>query len=159
MHADVLFSNRAAQRGFTLVEMLVVISLAALMLGLAAPSLRGFLLGQRVKSAVQSLVSAAQEARSEAVKRNAEVVLVAATGGWAQGWTLQFGAAGQVLSRQDAYPGVVVSGASQRIGYGGSGRLTAAVSDLEFKDEAQAHVRCLSFDLSGLPRSRSGACP
>ncbi len=154
-----VFQERASLRGFTLIEMVTVIALAGLMLGLAAPSLRGFVLGQRVKSAVQALVSAAQEARSEAVKRNAEVVLVAATGGWAQGWTLQFGTAPQVLSRQEAYPGVVVSGASQRIGYAGNGRLTAAVGALEFKDEAQAHVRCLSFDLSGLPRARPGACP
>lgn len=142
-----------------MVEMMVVISLVALTLGLAAPSLRNFLLGQQVKLAVQSLVSAAQEARSEAVKRNTEVALVAAPGGWAQGWTVQLGTGAQVLSRQDAYAGVAIRGASTRIGYGGSGRLNAAVSRLEFSDEAQAHLRCLSFDLSGLPHTSLGACP
>lgn len=58
------------QHAFTLVEMLIVIALAAIVLTLAAPSFRNFILVQRLKSVNAQLVTDLQFARSEAVSRS-----------------------------------------------------------------------------------------
>lgn len=57
-------------RGFTLVELLIVIAVAGVLVTLAAPSLRDFILLQRLKSVNAQLVTDLQYARSEAVARN-----------------------------------------------------------------------------------------
>ena len=42
---------RHMARGFTLIELMIVVTLLAVMLGIAAPSFRDFMAGQRVKTA------------------------------------------------------------------------------------------------------------
>lgn len=152
------------QGGFTLIELMVVITLMAVVLGLGVPSFRSFILGQRAKSAAFAFANAAVQARSEAIKRNAEVALVAAAGGWANGWTVQVVSGAVVLSRQDAYAGVVMASVAPKVTpttvtYQSSGRLGAAVNDVQVNDENGSHARCISFDLSGMPKSRMGNCP
>ncbi|HZF78161.1 MAG TPA: GspH/FimT family pseudopilin [Rubrivivax sp.] len=61
------------QRGFTLVELLIVVSLVAVVLGLAGPSFTSFIQMQRLKSINAQLVTDLQSARSEAVGRNVPV--------------------------------------------------------------------------------------
>ncbi len=56
-------------RGFTLVELMVVLAVAAVLLTLAAPSLYDFILMQRLKSINAQLVTDMQFARSEAMSR------------------------------------------------------------------------------------------
>ena len=67
-------SHQSPARGFTLVEMLVVISIVALALSLVAPVGRGLAL-QRQRAAMQSLITAFNLARQEAIIR-AEAVTV-----------------------------------------------------------------------------------
>lgn len=156
---------RARSRGFTLIELMVVVALAAIMLSLAVPSLRDLIVGQRVKTAAFAFVNAAVQARSEAIKRNQEVALVPlVAGNWGGGWRIQLVAGAVPLSQQEAYPGVLIASVAPKVTasqivYEANGRLDAAVEELRVSDEAGGHARCLSFDLSGLPKSRMGSCP
>lgn len=155
-------------RGFTLIEMMVVVTLAAVMLGLGVPSFKSFIAGQRVKTAASDFASAAVYARSEAIKRNAEVVLCmsatgitcATTGGWEQGWIVSVKASAVALSTQSAYKGLTMTSAVTEIVYLGNGRLKeqTLVSNLQITGEGGSPARCVSFDLSGLPKSRLGNC-
>lgn len=61
--------------GFTLVELLIVVALASLVLGLAAPSFTSFIQMQRLRGINAQLVTDIQFARSEAVSRNVPVHL------------------------------------------------------------------------------------
>lgn len=67
--------HRQAQpaRGVTIVEMMVVVVVAAIILTLAVPSMREFLVRQRVAAVNAELVTDLQFARSEAVARNRDV--------------------------------------------------------------------------------------
>jgi type IV fimbrial biogenesis protein FimT len=60
-------------RGLTVIELMVVVAVAALLAALATPSLRGMLARQRVAAVNAELVTDLQYARSEAVARNREV--------------------------------------------------------------------------------------
>jgi type IV fimbrial biogenesis protein FimT len=61
------------RRGVTVVEMMVVVTVAAIILALAVPSMREMLARQRVAAVNAELVTDLQFARSEAVARNREV--------------------------------------------------------------------------------------
>lgn len=63
------------QTGVTLIELLVVVSIAAILAAIAAPSFSSFLNNTRQSSAVMQLVSDLNLARSEAIKRNAHLLV------------------------------------------------------------------------------------
>lgn len=148
--------------GFTLIELMVVVALAAIMASLAAPSFRSFVSGQRIKTAASDFVMAAIFARSEAIKRNADVTITPVTSsatGWKDGWTVAAGTT--QLSQQQAYNGVTFSGPASAITYNSTGRLSATVTTMTITG-TDGSARCVAFDLSGLPRSTkssSGTCP
>lgn len=62
-------------RGYTLLELVVGIAVAATLLALAVPGFQRFLLDARLSAEVNAFVGAVQRARSEAVKRARPVVL------------------------------------------------------------------------------------
>jgi type IV fimbrial biogenesis protein FimT len=84
---------RHTTRGFTLLEMLVVMIITVVLVGIAVPSLAGAMNSIRLSSASNSFLSYLHLARSEAIKRNSRVALCksadslscTATGGWDQG--------------------------------------------------------------------------
>jgi type IV fimbrial biogenesis protein FimT len=93
-----LFASRpcraAASRGFTLVELLMVMCVAAVLLTFAIPSFSRIMSSSKLTAASNALLSSMYLARSEAIKRNGRVALCktvdgsscVATGGWEQGW-------------------------------------------------------------------------
>lgn len=156
---------RMHARGFTLIEVLVVMTIMTIMAGLATPALQSFVAAQRVKTAASDFALAAIFARSEAIKRNAEVSVVAASGGWQNGWTVQLGSVS--LSTQQPYKRLVMSASSEdltEIVYQGSGRLKgSARPNLNIKDDrggsdSDSRSRCVKFELSGLPNTSKGVC-
>jgi len=62
-------------RGFTLLELMVVIVLAAILFGLGIPNFRNAIRNSRMTSLANDLVAALHTARSEAVKRRAVAVV------------------------------------------------------------------------------------
>ena len=67
---------RRIDRGFTLIELMVVIAIAAVVLALAGPGFRQLIETQRLKSIHQQVVTDLQFARSEAVRRGVPVHFV-----------------------------------------------------------------------------------
>ncbi|MDQ3774540.1 MAG: GspH/FimT family pseudopilin [Pseudomonadota bacterium] len=61
--------------GFTLIEIIIVLTLAGLLLALVPPRLSAALAAAEIRSAARELASALRYARSRAVTRHAEVLL------------------------------------------------------------------------------------
>lgn len=83
------------QKGFTLMELMVVVAITAILASMAAPSFVGYINTTRQSSAATRLLSDLNRARSEAIKRNSRVLLcVRNTAGtdcgtgtnWQNGW-------------------------------------------------------------------------
>ncbi len=72
--------------GFTLVELLVTIAVAAILLAAALPNFREMGLRSRVTQAANQLAADLAYARSEAVKRAVRVAVQRAGSSWADGW-------------------------------------------------------------------------
>jgi len=69
-------SPSSGARGFTLLELLVTVAVAAVLMSLAVPSMRELIALQRLKSINAELVTDLQYARSEAVSRNSTLLWV-----------------------------------------------------------------------------------
>jgi type IV fimbrial biogenesis protein FimT len=70
----------ARERGFTLFELMIVLSIAAVLAALAVPAMRSFLQNQQQSSAVTNLMTTLQYARSEAIKEDVPVTGTDCTG-------------------------------------------------------------------------------
>ncbi len=69
------YATRSIASGFTLVEMLVVVSISAILLSMAIPSLKNMVSKSRVDTVTDELATALFYVRSEALKRRMDVVL------------------------------------------------------------------------------------
>ena len=148
------------QSGFTLIEILVVLTLAGVLAGLAVPSFREFMASQRVKTASFDLVTALMMARSEAVKRNTSVSVSQATGGWTNGWTVVVG--GTTLVNKDSTGNVNITTnpdpATASVAFQGTGRVAATVR-FQLETPNTTAVRCVTVSPTGIPNTTTTSCP
>ena len=73
--------------GFTLVELLITVSIAAILLGIAIPSFIDFIARNRSDAQVSAVINSLNYARSEAVRRSAPVSITPLDGAnWSSGW-------------------------------------------------------------------------
>lgn len=87
-----------SQRGFTLVELMVTLAVAAILATLAVPAMQNFIAARTVQAQADELASALRLARSEALKRGVEVSVCAAkatdasacagSSAWINGWVV-----------------------------------------------------------------------
>lgn len=79
--------HRSLPSGFSLIELMLVLAVAAILLGTGLPSLRGFIQSQRLTTVVNEFFAAITLARSEAIQRGVRVDLVPVDAvDWASGW-------------------------------------------------------------------------
>lgn len=88
-------SRNKRQAGFTLVELITVLAVVGVLVVFAAPGVQRLLQSNQMTAQTNRLVSGLHLARSEAVKRNAEVEVCgssdgeACSGEWAAGWIVR----------------------------------------------------------------------
>ena len=77
---------RAAMRGFTLIELMVAIAIAALLVILAAPSFITFLRNSEIRSTSESIINGLRAAAAEAANRNKQVTFELTTNATSADW-------------------------------------------------------------------------
>jgi len=107
---------RGEMRGFTLMELLVVIAVSGILLAVAVPAFSTFVLSERQGAETNSLVFALDFARSEAIKQDSSggIEVCASSNGstctggtatWSQGWIVVPAGGGTVLLAVPALSG------------------------------------------------------
>jgi len=136
--------------GFTVIELLVAVMILAILATIAAPNMTAFILSTRVRGAATDLYSALIFARSEAIKRNANIDIVPISA-WQGGWQVKAGAT--VLTQQDAYPtNLSIVGPAGTITYQRNGRLSGnatATFTISAPSNTTVKTKTVSVDLGG----------
>lgn len=129
-------------RGFTLIELMVTVSVLAILITVAVPGFADLIRNTQAKAMTNGIVAALQFARSEAIKRNQQVNVCpggviadcaatpAAPGAWADGWVVYVNGTAIALRSWDAPEGSVVIeqdlGTDAEISFLGTGSANAA---------------------------------
>ena len=95
--AHAVARDPAPQRGFTIIELLIVVTVGAILAAIAVPSLRDTLYNTRQSAALGLVINDLNQARGEAIKRNARMLVCvrntagtdcAASTNWQSGWVV-----------------------------------------------------------------------
>lgn len=153
---DVAVRRRAA--GFTLNELLVTLSVLAIVATAALPSFTQFIANQRVRNAASDLASAFTLMRSEAVKRNTSTTLAADGSTWSSGWVVSAGT--ERLRGYGPYTGITISTAGGNTlwvgndGRPGNGSQTFQVA----MTDSTSNAVCVQISGTGRVAAVAGAC-
>jgi len=161
--------SRSSVSGFTLTELLVVLAVAGILATMAVPSFKSLVQSQRVKNAGFELYSSLALARNEAIKRNSDVTMATTTNANGElSWDIT-AFDGTAIRNQDFIKdiafditgGTVVAG-EKVIVYRRNGRpastATFEIYAANTTAAASPFTRCITIELSGMPRIRQGAC-
>ena len=159
--------NRSAaytSAGFTLLELLTAVAILGLLLAVAAPSFSGFSINQRVRSVSFDLTSDLILARSEALKRAANVRIEPKDGGWENGWLVRTVAGAEELNeRNEVGRHVSITEAPDSITFNRNGRVEGVVGVVRVGIESDLTsvplARCIHLDPTGRPRTSKESCP
>lgn len=164
---------RRGMRGFTLLELMVVLMVLGILTAIGIPSFAYLASSTKLKTATSNLHLALMKARSEAVKRDRPVVIVPNSGSdWTSGWKICVNACPAdasdpaVLAVQGALPQVAIVGGPASITYQGSGRTNASPVNFNIAPAPRnaseqvnlAQARCISLLANGSPFLREAAC-
>jgi len=124
-----MLCRNPAQHGFTIVELMVTLTILSMLVYVAVPSFRDAGLPSQLRAIANGMVAASQVARSEAIKRNTTVQLCVSadgltcgTGNWQQGWIVISGTT--VLHSEPAAPSgyrVTPAGGSAALSFDATG--------------------------------------
>jgi type IV fimbrial biogenesis protein FimT len=155
-----LSARKGLQGGFTLIEMIIVMSIMAILAGVSASSFVWLNQSTQIRGAAFDLVADLDFARSEAVKRNNDVVIAPVGGAWGNGWTVSAG--GTVLRTRAALAGQVdFAAAPGSLTFDGSGRASlVTVGNFQICPPNGGNLsgRIVRIDASGLSRSTRAFC-
>lgn len=166
-------SNRQVT-GFTLVELMVTVAVAAILLAVALPSFQGSLRSNRVATATNEALASLALARSEAIRNTRGAGVCASANGsscganWNSGWLVWSDAdsdgaidAGETIVRySQGKASVAMTGTATTLTFDRRGRAIGGLQTIGIAPaDAATPARCITVGATGQTRVAQAACP
>ncbi len=166
--------SRRRINGFTLLELMVTIVIAAILLAIALPSFQGTFRSNRVATANNELLASLSLARSEAIRNTRGAGLCASANGtscgadWNSGWLVWSDMDGDsaistgdtVIRFTQGKPLTTVTGSATTLAFDARGRNRAAQGTIGVRpSDATTPARCITVSVTGQTRVAQTACP
>ena len=158
--------NKGVEQGFTLIELMIVITIAGILLAIGIPNYNIMTKNNCLINKANSFVSSLQFARSEAAKRNANVSLNASNAGdatneWGTGWTIVDNAANtiRVVTQTCDLTTVNAVAGTTTLTYGGDGFIVNGATFQICDDRTGETGRQLTISTTGRPAVSEFVCP
>ncbi len=151
-------------RGFTLVELMITLAIAAIVLTFAVPSFTAIIKNNRIITQANEMVTALNLARSEAIKRTTIVNVVSTNNStdWSGGWRVEVNG-GATLRTFDALdPNLSFTSGVDTYQYNAQGFISVAGSNdvMTLCDDRTGETgRQVVISASGRPNINSFVCP
>ena len=152
--------RRRAARGFTLIEMLTVLSIVAILAAIAAPSFGQMMATLRVRAATSALTESLWLARAEATKRNTDIGF--SFNDPQVGWTIPDPAGSRTpLLVQPGFAAIefaAQNGDGVRFAFNAYGRLSTGSGWVQVGDSQAGVYRCVMVSTTGRASTTKGPC-
>lgn len=152
-------------QGFTLIELMVTITVLGIIISLAAPSFSKMLQDNRMITLASELQGSLQMARAEAIKRRVDVVLCKSNSGatdcsngtdWQGGWLMR--STDGVIKVWDAVQGATLTGPSSGITFRGNGLTSSSESTWTAAYSSCTQNRSITVSTTGRATLTKGNC-
>jgi len=160
--------------GFTLIEMIVVLTVLGILVGIAAPALSTFVHSNRLVSVTNDLVADFSLARNEAIKRSRVTGVCKSSDGtsctnagtWASGWIVfadtndsgGWSAGDEVIRFHEALAKITVTAAADSVLYNRAGSISAGTGTYSICSSAIHQTRDVTLSTTGRSNITSGSC-
>lgn len=174
-HIYPLVEQYKSRNGFTLIELIVTLTIAGILIAIAAPAMRTFILSQRLTTQANGLIADFNLARSEAIKRaNKTGVCVSNTGTncsgtWQNGWIVfvdsdnsrTWTSGDSVLRVHESIPsGVTITSSASIVVFNASGLLDSGTGagDYTLCSSQIGQSRTVGIATTGRASMSAGTC-
>ena len=166
------------QSGFTVLELMIVVTIVAVLAAIGLPSFRDSIRSNRLATASNEMIATVAFARSESIKNNLGAAICpspdgeSCSGTWAGGWLvwsdlnadgLRQSAGEPVLRRQAALRDIVSSGSNAAIRFSPRGAVTGGVGAVVLDSvpcpAGQPFRRSVNVLAGGMARVQRQNCP
>jgi type IV fimbrial biogenesis protein FimT len=158
-------------KGFTLVELIITLTIAGILMAIAAPAMYTFVSSSRLTTQINDLIVDMSLTKSEAIKRNTTTGICVTTDGmscaagtsWVSGWRVYYidpvTSADVTVKRHEALSGSnTLTAPANALIYASNGMVSSGTGLFTLCDSKSGKSRVLDVSPTGRPSLSEGSC-